>query len=153
MRLETTVSTTQNGHVIINLAPGNLAKSGTGFDLPIALAILQASGQVNIPNRENTEFIGELGLFGELRPINGILTYALASTRANKRLALPAQNETDASLVKDGDLLIAPNLSELVKHLIRHEPNDFRAPKQKIGVVNPVQPLTYRQIIGQLSAK
>ena len=67
-------STTQNGHVIINLAPGNLAKSGTGFDLPIALAILQASGQVNIPNRENTEFIGELGLFGELRTINGILT-------------------------------------------------------------------------------
>ena len=62
-----------NGHVIINLAPGNLAKSGTGFDLPIALAILQASGQVNIPNRENTEFIGELGLFGELRPILSLI--------------------------------------------------------------------------------
>jgi len=75
VRLETTVSTTQNGHVIISFAPGNLAKSGTGFDLPIALAILQASGQVNIPNRENTEFIGELGLFGELLPNNGILTY------------------------------------------------------------------------------
>ena len=93
MRLETTVSTTQNGHVIINLAPGNLAKSGTGFDLPIALTILQASGQVNILNRENTEFIGELGLFGELRTINGILTYALAFLHQSKQTLSAAGSE------------------------------------------------------------
>jgi magnesium chelatase family protein len=142
-----------NGHVIINLAPGNLAKSGTGFDLPIALAILQASGQVNIPNKENTEFIGELGLFGELRPINGILTCALASTRANKRLVLPAQNEADASLVKDGDLLIAPNLSELIKYFGGHEATGVRAPKQQKSAACPVKQTTYRQIIGQLNAK
>ena len=142
-----------NGHVIINLAPGNLAKSGTGFDLPIALAILQASGQVNIPNRENTEFIGELGLFGELRPINGILTCALASSKANKRLVMPAQNEQEASLVKDGDLLVAPNLSELIKHLSAHEPNDVRCPAPQKGAVRPVQQSTYGQIIGQLGAK
>ena len=142
-----------NGHVIINLAPGNLTKSGTGFDLPIALAILQASGQVNIPNRENTEFIGELGLFGELRAINGILTCALASTKANKCLVLPAQNEAEASLVKDGDLLVAPNLIELIKYLGAKEPNDVRPPMYKAGVVNPVSQPTYGQIIGQLNAK
>ena len=142
-----------NGHVIINLAPGNLTKSGTGFDLPIALAILQASGQVNIPNRENTEFIGELGLFGELRAINGILTCALASTKANKCLVLPAQNEAEASLVEDGDLLVAPNLIELIKYLGAKEPNDVRPPMYKAGVVNPVSQPTYGQIIGQLNAK
>ena len=66
---------------------------------------------------------------------------------------MPAQNEQEASLVKGGDLLVAPNLSELIKHLSAHEPNDVRCPAPQKGAVRPVQQSTYGQIIGQLGAK
>ena len=142
-----------NGHVIINLAPGNLAKSGAGFDLPIALAILQASGQVTIPNVENTEFIGELGLFGELRGINGILTCALASTKANRALILPEENEQEASLVKTGRLLVAPNLAELAKYLNGQATGAVRTPIDTRRKSPPIAATNYAQIVGQLNAK
>jgi predicted ATPase with chaperone activity len=67
-----------NGQVNIALTPRNLGKGGTGFDLPIALSILQAKGEIMVTNTAHIEFAGELGLFGELGAIYGALTHALS---------------------------------------------------------------------------
>ncbi|NCF76311.1 MAG: hypothetical protein GWP45_03865 [Proteobacteria bacterium] len=73
-------------HITINLAPSHLSKSGTGFDLPIAIAILAASEQLPRKALEQTEFIGELGLFGELRRAHNVLASAAACHQSDHRL-------------------------------------------------------------------
>lgn len=85
------------GHVIVNLAPSHLTKSGSSYDLPIALAILCASEQIKISDVAQTEFVGELGLFGEIRRINGLLSCALACQKAQHGLYLPQANEPEAT--------------------------------------------------------
>ncbi|MCR8908734.1 ATP-binding protein, partial [Thermophilibacter sp. ET337] len=64
-------------HVTINLAPGEVRKSGTGFDLPIAVAILIATGQLSPELARDTLFVGELGLDGSVCPVRGEMAYAL----------------------------------------------------------------------------
>jgi magnesium chelatase family protein len=65
----------------INLAPADLPKEGGRFDLPIALGILAASGQISVESLQQREFLGELALTGELRPILGVLSASLAATK------------------------------------------------------------------------
>ncbi|MCG9896302.1 MAG: YifB family Mg chelatase-like AAA ATPase, partial [Fimbriimonadaceae bacterium] len=84
--------------IVVNLAPGDIRKEGTGFDLPIALGILAASGQVPMAELDQTMILGELGLDGEIRPIDGALNYALgAEAWGVKRLILPAANAEEAA--------------------------------------------------------
>ncbi len=87
--------------VVINLAPADIPKTGTGFDLPIALAILAASGQLKHPDILR-EFIvmGELGLDGSILPVRGILPIALLAQHQNfKGMIVPKANQPEASLV------------------------------------------------------
>ena len=86
----------------MNLAPADVPKAGSGFDLPIILGILAAAGDVP-PNRlEGTMAIGELGLDGSLRPIRGALPIALhaAETDGISRVLLPAGNAREAAVAK-----------------------------------------------------
>ena len=86
--------------VTINLAPANLKKDGTGFDLPIAVGILQALGYFPERATENILFAGELGLNGEIKPINGILpTVRAASDRGIGTCIIPWENRIEASMV------------------------------------------------------
>ena len=80
------------GKVVINLAPGGLSKNSAALDLPIALSVLAATEQVHRHHLQTLEFLGELGLFGELRPINGALACALASRQAARHLIVPQAN-------------------------------------------------------------
>jgi magnesium chelatase family protein len=102
--------------ITINLAPADLPKEGGRFDLPIALGILAASGQLP-KTLDAYEFAGELALSGVLRPVNGVLPAALAARDAGRALVLPAQNADEASLV--GDLACHPanHLLEVCAHL------------------------------------
>src|SRR5690606_38045938 len=84
--------------ITVNLAPADLPKCGGRFDLPIALGILAASGQVPGESLAGYEFIGELGLTGELRPVDGVLPAALAVARAGRRLVVPEANGPEAAL-------------------------------------------------------
>ena len=86
-------------HITINLAPSHLSKSGTGFDLPIAIAILVASEQLPREALHQTEFIGELGLFGELRRANNALASAKSCHQAGHRLFLPQANAYEVQLI------------------------------------------------------
>ena len=103
--------------VLVNLAPADLKKEGSLYDLPIALAFLTASGQVNF-NPEGRIFLGELSLDGKLRPIKGALSYALlAQHKGFKEIILPAQNAHEASLVKDIKVVGVNSLSEALAYL------------------------------------
>ncbi|OYW24509.1 MAG: ATP-dependent protease, partial [Hydrogenophilales bacterium 12-63-5] len=99
--------------ITVNLAPADLPKESGRFDLPIALAILAASGQIPSTRFADTEFAGELALTGELRPVRGALAMALA-TRANKRtLVLPQHSAREAALASGIDVRAAGSLLEV----------------------------------------
>jgi len=103
--------------ITINLAPADLPKEGGRFDLPIALGILAASGQIPSTSLLNKEFIGELGLSGELRTVRGVLPTTLAATSANRELILPAVNASEAALINDSKSYGAHHLLEVCAHL------------------------------------
>ncbi|MDO7598208.1 MAG: YifB family Mg chelatase-like AAA ATPase [Pseudomonadota bacterium] len=103
--------------ITINLAPADLPKEGGRFDLPIALGILAASNQLPLSSLANKEFIGELGLTGELRAVRGVLPSILAATQANNELILPLVNVDEAALIDGATSYGASHLLEVCAHL------------------------------------
>ena len=99
--------------ITVNLAPADLRKDGGRFDLAIALGILAASGQVPLDALRDVEFLGELGLTGELRAVDGVLPAALAAVAAGHRLIVPVGNGAEAALVRDIDASVARTLLEV----------------------------------------
>lgn len=108
--------------ITVNLAPADLPKESGRFDLPIALGILAASGQMPADTLDQYEFAGELSLSGELRPIRGALamTYAMHRHQENKgkerAFILPRINADEAALVNDITILPADSLLQVVAH-------------------------------------
>ncbi len=101
--------------ITVNLAPADVRKEGSGFDLPIAIGILAAAGIVPPAALEETLIIGELALDGSLRPIHGALSIALeAGKRGFRRMIVPAPNAEEAALAQALDVLAAETLSEVV---------------------------------------
>jgi magnesium chelatase family protein len=104
--------------ITINLAPADLPKEGGRFDLPIALGILAASGQIPADQLHRYEFVGELSLTGELRPIHGALPVS-RSVRCSKRaLCLPVENADEAALVDETTILPAQHILDICAHLV-----------------------------------
>lgn len=103
--------------ITINLAPADLPKEGGRFDLPIALGILAASGQIPVESLANTEFIGELALTGELRSVTGALAAALQSQQQQRALIVPIHNADEAALANDSTVYGAANLLQVCAHL------------------------------------
>ena len=101
----------------VNLAPADTRKAGTAFDLPILLSILAAAGEINaLP--QDALFFGELSLSGELRPVRGALSMALAARSADFRaLYVPAANAQEASYADSLTVYPVRTLSELINHL------------------------------------
>lgn len=103
--------------ITLNLAPANTRKSGTLYDLPILLGILAASELCRLP-KEPSAFLGELSLEGKLRPVNGVLSMAIAARQCGfQSLYLPAENAKEATLA--GDITVYPvkEVRQLVAHL------------------------------------
>ncbi len=103
--------------ITINLAPADLPKEGGRFDLPIALGILAATGQLPTDTLLRYEFVGELALSGALRPLRGVLPAAIAARDAGRTLVVPKDNAAEASLVEGVDVLAATHLLEVCAHL------------------------------------
>jgi magnesium chelatase family protein len=121
--------------ITINLAPADLPKEGGRFDLPIAIGILAASGQLDGARLDQFEFIGELGLTGELRPTLGAFTAALGASTAGREIVVPASNADEAALVKRARVLPATHLLDVVAHLgqqtlLAHHAVDTPGPAQ-----------------------
>ena len=102
--------------ITVNLAPADLPKESGRFDLPIALGILAASGQIPAASLDGYEFAGELSLSGELRPIRGALAMVLAAGRTGRRFVLPAASAREAAL--SGEVILqADSLLAVCAHL------------------------------------
>lgn len=103
--------------ITVNLAPADLPKEGGRYDLPIALAILAASEQLDAANLGQYEFIGELGLSGALRGVNGAIPAAIAAQKAGRRLILPVDNQQEMALLETDTVWLADNLLQVCAFL------------------------------------
>jgi magnesium chelatase family protein len=104
--------------VTVNLAPADLRKCGTPFDLPVAVGVMLAADALPAETVERVMLAGELGLDASLRPIHGALSFAiLAKELGMKSLILPAANAEEAALVEGIEVLPATNLAEVISHL------------------------------------
>ena len=104
------------GRVTANLAPADLRKEGVGFDVPIAVAILIAAGQLDAPE-EDYLYVGELALDGEIRAVRGVLPIAMASAGEVGALVVPRENAQEAALAADVPVIPVDSLSQLVGFL------------------------------------
>ena len=113
-----------NKRITVNLAPADLPKDSGRFDLPIALGILAASGQIESARLAGWEFAGELSLSGELRPVRGALAMSLAlhAHRVITRLVLPGGSAEEAALVPDAQVYRARHLLDVVRQFVATSP-------------------------------
>jgi magnesium chelatase family protein len=114
--LQTMGSPIPPSRITAHLGPADVPKEGGRFDLPIALGVLIAN-QRNSWHTSQTEFIGELALSGELRPVPGVLPAILAARDAQHSIVIPAANAGEAALVDDAEVYAAQHLSDVVAHL------------------------------------
>ena len=103
---------------VVNLAPADLRKEGSGFDLPIAIAILAATNQVVADKLQDSVFVGELSLDGQIRGVKGVLPItAEARAKGFKRIYVPCENAAEAAVVEGIDVLAVESLLEVVASL------------------------------------
>ena len=105
-----------NRRITINLAPADLPKDGSRLDLPIAIGILSASGQIDVSVLDDFEFVGELALNGDLRGVTGVLSVACA-IKSSRTLFVPKSNADEALQAMDAIVLGADNLTQVCRHL------------------------------------
>lgn len=114
--LQTSGYTVPVSRVTIHLGPADVPKQGGRFDLAIALGVIAAERDASWP-LERLEFLGEIALNGDVRPVNGALPAVIAAHRAGHALVVPAANAAEAALVPEAEVYAAGHLSEVVRHL------------------------------------
>lgn len=109
--------------VVVNLAPADIRKEGSSYDLPIALGILAASEQIQAPELEQYVIMGELSLDGILRPIKGALPIAIEARKTGfKGFILPKSNASEAAIVDNLEIIGVENIMEAIQHLDGSKP-------------------------------
>jgi len=104
--------------ITVNLAPADVKKSGSAFDLPMAIGILAATGQIDCPELDSYVIIGELALDGKLRPIPGVMSIALeAGRKGYKSLILPIENADEGAIADIIEIIPVENLNQAVEFL------------------------------------
>ncbi len=137
--------------ITVNLAPADLPKEGGRFDLPIALGILAASKQLQNGSLASNEYIGELSLSGDLRPVHGVLPAAVASHKQQRSIVVPFENANEAHLAKQTTVYATKSLLELCAHLSAQE---FILPfKENFQTNTQRETLDLRDVRGQHHAK
>ncbi|MCX6357549.1 MAG: YifB family Mg chelatase-like AAA ATPase [Candidatus Aureabacteria bacterium] len=112
-----------DGRLTVNLAPADIKKEGPGFELPIAVGILAAAGQISHSLLRELLFLGELALDGSVRPVRGVLPVTLAARREGRRgIVVPAGNVAEAAVVKGIEVYPVDSLAALVKFIDGQEP-------------------------------
>lgn len=138
-------------HITINLAPANHKKSGTAFDLPIALGLLEASQLIPFRSTAGYLTVGELSLNGELRPVSGALSMAIMAKRDQlKGLILPIENVEEAQAVQGLDIVGVTQLSDVMRFL--HEGIRLPLPKKRSQRLNQAK-VDFREVKGHAFAK
>ena len=140
-----------NGRVVINLGPADLPKEGGRFDLPIALGILAASGQLPVEQLAGVEVVGELSLNGTVQPVRGAVSCAVAARESARGLILPTGNVREAAFARAATLFPVSHLAEARDHLLGTpaiEP--FSAP---VPESHPIEAPELADVRGQEMAK
>ncbi len=139
--------------VVINLAPANVRKEGSAYDLAIALSVIQASEQIDLPDLDTFVIMGELALDGIIRPIKGALPIAMEARKNGiRKIILPLANAPEAAYVQEMDVYGMENLQETVQFLrgkTYHKPVLVHTPRRATNV----QSLDFAQVQGQDLAK
>ena len=141
--------------ITVNLAPADRKKEGAAYDLPITVAILEASEQIPANSTKGCAFLGELSLDGELRGIHGVLPMVIAA-RDNgiKTVFLPVENANEAAVVNDIQIIGANNVSEIVNHLKGVNPLEPTVIDIESVFANKSEyPLDFADVKGQQSVK
>ena len=144
-----------NKRITVNLAPADLPKESGRFDLPIALGILAAAGQIDAPRLDGYEFAGELSLAGELRPVRGALALALAVRQdvRPRTLVLPSESAAAAARVGALDIRAADSLLQVVQSLQPGEDAPSLPRAQPLSVQPARAAPDLRDVKGQTAAK
>lgn len=144
-----------NKRITVNLAPADTRKEGSMFDLAIAIGILLAMEVVNCPDIETYMFIGELSLDGSIRNISGILPMCIEAKKLGIRnIFVPKENELEASIVNDINVLPVSHILEVLHHLSKCE--TIKPAKSSIeDLINtsPIGALDFADVKGQSLAK
>ncbi|MEN6460108.1 MAG: YifB family Mg chelatase-like AAA ATPase [Syntrophomonas sp.] len=144
-----------NRKIIVNLAPADIKKEGSHFDLAIALGILIASGQIEGPGEKNRYFAGELSLDGSLRGVPGILPMALElmKTDDDKCFVVPEANRQESGLVSEVHSLTANNLQEVCEYLRGNSALESINPTAYAGLTSSDTIPDFADVQGQEMAK
>ena len=149
-----------NKRITVNLAPADLPKDSGRFDLPIALGILAASGQIDAARLVGHEFAGELSLSGELRPVRGALAMSLALQAGHvvTKLVLPPGSAEEAALVPDAQVYRAGHLLDVVRQFLPQRADAAEPPEGWSRVTPSAVPATaayadLADVKGQAAAK
>lgn len=139
--------------VLVGLAPADLKKEGSIYDLPIALGFLAANQQI-VFSSQNRMFIGELSLDGKLRPIRGALSFAaLAKEKGFTELFLPKANAKEAAIIEGIEVMGADSLKEVVHHVVGRKTLSAAKTDRKDLAGQPTYPVDIGWIKGQEYAK
>ncbi|MDE8035102.1 YifB family Mg chelatase-like AAA ATPase [Actinobacillus equuli subsp. equuli] len=140
--------------ITINLAPADLPKEGGRFDLPIAIGILAASGQMDSDRLKQFEFLGELALTGALRGVHGVIPAVISAEKAKRQMIIARPNVNEASLVSNAETYFASSLLQVVNFMNKRD--SLPIAQQILQKTQEIQPLVKRDltdIIGQQHAK
>src|SRR5690606_24473746 len=109
-----------DSRITVNLAPADIPKSGSSFDVGIALGILASQGIVNSKSLQDSMFIGELSLEGQVRKVSGIIPLMILAKEQNiKRMFIPDENKDEAAILDDIEIYPVTTLQELIHHITR----------------------------------
>ncbi len=140
--------------ITVNLAPADIKKEGPSYDLPIAVAILEASGAVPRHKNPNRLFVGELALDGSVRPVAGVLSIALmASERGIDELYVPKENAGEATLASGVRVFAISSLSQLIAHFTRAEIIQQSEPRPLPELLQARTEADFASVVGQHQAK
>ena len=136
--------------ITVNLAPADLPKESGRFDLPIALGILVATGQLPGDKLGEYEFAGELALTGDVRPIRGALAMTLKACHDGRAFFLPQANAAEAALVREARVFPAANLLQVCAHLAGRE---LLQPFAGTPLATQIEYADFSEVKGQAHAK
>lgn len=141
--------------IIVNLAPADIRKEGTFFDLPIAIGVLIATENILNKNFDNTLFIGELSLDGKINRVNGVLPMCIEAVKLGiKKVILPTKNAKEASVVENLEIIPVESLRQTIDHL-NGDCDIQKMPTNTINLIDEqtIYPYDFSEVKGQENIK
>ncbi len=140
------------GRITVNLAPADLKKEGSIYDLPVLIAILKASGQLKA-TLDDSIFVGELSLDGKTRRTGGVLAIAITALKNGiKNVFVPSENAAEAAVIEGLNIYGVQNVGQLIDHITGKKPIEI-TPKTEIAPEQYAAALDFSEVKGQLAAK